>query len=76
MGMYDSVIIDCPYCGENLEFQSKAGLCELQAFSSRDVPPDIAEDLINTEQECKCGKILKLLTDKPITRIRMFLVET
>ena len=76
MGMCDRVIINCPHCGETLEFQSKAGLCELQTFDFGNVPPEIAEDLLGEKQECKCGRVLKLLADKPITKIRMFLAGT
>ena len=29
MGMFDSLIVKCPNCNEQVEFQSKAGGCNL-----------------------------------------------
>ena len=33
MGMFDSVMADCPTCGKALEFQSKEGDCDLNIFN-------------------------------------------
>jgi len=58
MGMFDSLIIKCRQCGEDVEFQSKAGECRLEQYNLSDVPADIAGSLDGRSQEClKCGRI-------------------
>ena len=62
MGMFDSVIIICD-CGEEVEFQSKAGDCLLETFRIDDVPPAIAVDLDGQEGHCRCGRTIQIYTD-------------
>lgn len=65
MGMYDSVLFRCPYCGEMTEVQSKAGQCDLSCYSDASVPAGIADDLIGTTAACDtCGKEFGI-TDVP-----------
>ena len=53
MGMFDTVVIDCPKCSTGkIEFQSKAGECVLAEYSIDEVPPDIAGDVIGTQSSC------------------------
>ena len=59
MGVFDSVMIRC-FCGEEVEFQSKAGECLLETFKIRNVPPAIAVDLDGKTERCKCGKTIKI----------------
>jgi len=42
MGMYDTVHVICPSCKKLIEFQTKAGVCELKNYSSSSVPPEVA----------------------------------
>lgn len=49
MGMFDSVIGKCPHCGEKVEMQSKAGVCNMEEYNIRQVPVVIAEDLNKTK---------------------------
>lgn len=60
MGMYDSVYARCDNCGTSLEFQSKAGDCILSQYTSDDVPIEIALDISGEEQQCDCGKFVRL----------------
>jgi len=60
MGMFDSLIVKCPDCGEEVEFQSKAGECMLACYSLDDCPPGILGDLDNVSEKCQCGKFVTL----------------
>lgn len=52
MGMFDSVMVQCPGCGEKVEFQSKAGTCLLEIYEDH-VPPEIAADLHGKTRVCE-----------------------
>lgn len=57
MGMFDSVIVKCRSkdCDGEIEFQSKAGLCDLNRYSVDEVPIPIAESLDGKTEVCpKC----------------------
>lgn len=60
MGMFDSVYVECPKCGKEVEFQSKAGDCELKRFHPDSVPPEVAVDLSGDSQQCECGTTITL----------------
>jgi transcription elongation factor Elf1 len=47
MGMFDSIIFDCPECGEHMEAQSKGGACFLDCYGLYDVPADVASGVNN-----------------------------
>lgn len=57
MGMFDSLFAKCN-CGALVEFQSKAGKCELSEYTPATVPPDVAGDLHGQKEKCKCGRTL------------------
>jgi transcription elongation factor Elf1 len=44
MGMFDSIIFDCPKCGKQIEAQSKGGVCLLECYGLYDVPVGVASD--------------------------------
>lgn len=59
MGMFDSVFAECPKCGKDVEFQSKAGDCLLSKYRiPGDVPGEIAEDLDGEIGQCECGHMV------------------
>jgi hypothetical protein len=73
MGMFDSVIVCCPKCGENLEFQSKAGPCCLRTYTINEVPTEIAADIDGDSEYCSICEdyfIIELETEVPKT-VRM-----
>jgi len=45
MGMFDTVIIKCPYCTIELEWQSKAGPCHLNHYHADNCPESVGRDL-------------------------------
>lgn len=45
MGMYDSVNVPCPKCGNLSEFQSKGGDCLLRTYDLDNCPSDVLSDV-------------------------------
>ena len=61
MGMYDSLWVECPRCNTQIEFQSKAGDCDLRDYNIQNVPPEIALDCKYDEELCPdCEEYIKL----------------
>lgn len=61
MGIFNTVFVDCPKCGQRLEFQSKSGgEVDLLEFSLWNVPPEV---VVGTRvEECpRCQRRWKLL---------------
>ena len=54
--MFDSLIINCPVCKKQLEFQSKSGPCILDVCSRENLTPDIAIGLLYDVVECQFCK--------------------
>jgi hypothetical protein len=53
MGMYDSVMVNCPQCGKEHEFQSKSGDCLLEVYTLENCPDDVIAN-VNRHSPCKC----------------------
>lgn len=53
MGMYDSVEVPCPKCGELSDFQSKGGDCLLRCYTLEDCPDDVLSN-VNRHAPNKC----------------------
>ncbi len=63
MGCFDSVYFGCPdrQCIGLVEFQSKAGGCDLEVFQPECVPLSIAGDIEGDVEMCpECGTSLKV----------------
>lgn len=62
MGMFDTVWIRCPKCGNQVDFQTKAGDCYLHDYGWPDdaaiTPKEILADLDGQEERCVCGATL------------------
>ena len=52
MGMFDTVSLACPHCGERTEFQTKAGQCLGMNYEIESVPARIAESLSERAVTC------------------------
>ena len=62
MGMFDSLLVNCPNCRGEVEFQSKAGDCNLDVYNIHNVPAQIALDCKTDSEVClTCGRQVKLL---------------
>ena len=75
MGMFDTVVVECPSCQRKLDFQSKAGKCNLQKYVLADVPIAIAEDLDTTKRICICGESIILCNPNPRVLVRMHITD-
>ena len=45
MGMFDTVLVPCPRCGERSKFQSKGGDCILAEYQLEQCPLDVLSDV-------------------------------
>ena len=79
MGMYDTIIFNCPNCGTEIEVQSKSGECILGVYESTDVPIPVAQDANrHAPFEClKCHKkwYFDISGMPPLTRINLPIKE-
>jgi transposase-like protein len=55
MGMFDTVMVPCPTCGERDGFQSKGGRCMLDEFTLEEAPDDVLSD-VNRHAPSRCRK--------------------
>lgn len=57
MGLYDSVNVPCPNCGELSEFQSKGGDRLLRCYTLDNCPSDVLSDINrHSPNQCEpCG---------------------
>lgn len=65
MGMFDTVMVPCPECGETSEFQSKGGDCILAVYDLHACPPDVMGDVNrHAPNTCeKCGTVFAVKVD-------------
>ena len=59
--MFDSVMVKCPICGQENEFQSKSGECFLEVYTLENCPDDV---MVNVNRhspiECRCGTLYEV----------------
>jgi hypothetical protein len=65
MGVYDSILLSCPKCGELYAAQSKSGDCLLRIYNFEDTPDDV---MANVNRHApfvcfKCGAKFKVEFD-------------
>lgn len=73
MGMYDSVLVPCPKCGTESEFQSKSGNCDLTTYKLAEAPLEVLTDINrHAPNTCeKCGTLYGVefqVIVKPVTK--------
>lgn len=62
MGMYDIIVFSCPFCGAQIEEQTKADLCELRRYYLGNIPPAAAGSLHNQTGWCSvCERKYKII---------------
>lgn len=73
MGMFDTVVTNCPKCRQTNEIQTKAGDRCLDVFDIDSVPVEIARNLHGQEHWCdKCGHKYKTIWPEYVpTRVKM-----
>lgn len=74
MGMFDTVLVKCPNCGELNAFQSKGGECLLRTYTLEEAPPDVLSDVNrHSPYTCSCGVELEVRLE-PITTYKASVV--
>ena len=64
MGMYNSIYVYCPCCGEEMEFQSKSGSCELDEYRIYNMPQEDLKGIIGDSWQCTCGHLIEIVDGK------------
>lgn len=71
MGMFDSVMADCPNCGTKNEFQSKGGACELASYELHEAPAEVLAGAARHPMRCrKCDTAYKIVVQCVVTVTR------
>jgi hypothetical protein len=61
MGVFDTVIVNCPNCNKAIEFQSKGGECNMYEYTLEDCPDDVLSNINrHSPYICDCGKSLSV----------------
>jgi len=57
MGLFDSVMVPCPACSEEVEFQSKSGECSLCKYTLANTPANVLSGInLTSPSLCEgCG---------------------
>jgi hypothetical protein len=67
MGLYDTIIVNCPDCNEEHFSQSKSGDCLLRTFNLKDCPDGVFGDINrHSPYECDCGTVFKVNMEKKL----------
>jgi hypothetical protein len=62
MGMYDTVWVNCPKCGEPYDMQTKIGECRLHEYSIHTAPLELLLHLSKESIVCpKCNTLYNLV---------------
>lgn len=65
MGVYDTVLVNCPNCGLESEFQSKSGNCKLANYTLEDCPSDVLANVNrHSPNLCECGTLFEVDIEK------------
>lgn len=63
MGLFDSVMVPCPSCGRDVEFQSKGGDCLMHRFPLVSAPLDVLVGAIRwNPTRCPCGQWVEIVS--------------
>lgn len=60
MGVYNTILVECPECGKEVEFQSKWGDCSLAVYKISRVPERDLAGIIGDVVECECGHLIEI----------------
>ena len=66
MGCFDSLYVKCPECDNELEFQSKSGICCQYSYTKSNIPIDVAIGINDDIVRCDfCKSRIKLICKIP-----------
>lgn len=60
MGMFNTVYVKCPACGERVGFQTKSGSCLLNNYNVENAPNMEVEGIIGDKSRCECGHLVSV----------------
>ncbi len=76
MGLFNSLYIKCPDCGNELEFQSKSGECAMSVYNDSNLSPTVAVGMDDDIVRCDfCNNNFELNCDIPET-VKVQLIKT
>ena len=65
MGMFDAVWVPCPNCGKPMEWQTKAGACNMDSYTLETAYPELLTDIMNDARYHEtCGQWVALVDPK------------
>lgn len=61
MGVYSTINIPCPKCGQLYPAQSKSGECNMETYKFPDVPFNVLSDINrHAPFKCDCGAVFQV----------------
>lgn len=69
MGLFDTVYINCPYCQEIQEHQTKSGDCMLRTYTIGSAPFHILESVQGIHECYSCHKLYNIEPETSIPEI-------
>lgn len=77
MGMYDTILVPCPKCGEKGYFQTKGGECTMEDYEFERAPADAMSDVNrHGPHECvKCGTWFEVAFKIEVTEKKIVSVD-
>ena len=61
MGMFNTILVPCPNCGEEIEFQTKSGTRMLERYNISRVPEEEVRGILGRTTECiECGYTIEI----------------
>lgn len=58
MGVFNRILVTCPACGAEVEFQTKSGSCQMKSYPISSVPPREVEGILGESVICNCGHFI------------------
>ena len=52
MGAYNTILVPCPKCGDEVEFQTKSGSCDYQSYKLNLAPIEDVTGIKGEIEEC------------------------
>jgi len=75
MGMFDTIRIKCPKCGNYIEEQSKAGDCLLNTYDLEEAPVALIQDVSGIEYECNSCKCKLIVLSEIKVDVKVKVIE-
>ena len=76
MGMFDTVVLECPNCKLEVDVQTKSGSCILNVYTITNAPMEVMADVegVNVCYHCQTEFMVEMV-QKPAFKVRKLLKE-